>query len=78
MAEPPSPKLQLYAFKVALVAVEPEPSKLTVIGAGPVAAEEEMTAVGGVAGVIGALAAVTATVAVLVWPTLSVSVSRAV
>ena len=63
---------------VALVAVEPEPSKLTVIGAGPVAAEEEMTAVGGVAGMTGALAAVTATVAVLVWPTLSVSVSRAV
>ena len=62
---------------VLLVAVEPEPSKLTERGAGPAAVDEEITAVGGVTGTTGAVA-VTVVEARLVWPVASVTVNLAV
>lgn len=62
---------------VPAAAVEAEPSKLTVSGAGPAAVEEDSTAFGGVAVAVAVLA-VTVVVVMLVWPVVPVTVSLAV
>jgi hypothetical protein len=58
-------------------AVEPDPSKFTIRGAWPVAAEDEMTAVGGAVVVVDVVA-VTVVDAMLVKPEASVIVRLAV
>ena len=73
-AEAPSPRLHAYdAMVLPLAALEPEPSKVTVNGAGPAAVEVATTAVGGVR-TTGAVTVI-AVEAELANPLLSVTVS---